>query len=161
SHAVLLLCANNLDFVPDALQEHLEVIEVTGYSEDEKIEIARRFLVPRQLREHGLTGRDVVIPDDAVRTMVRHYTLEAGVRALSRQIATVCRKVARARATGDSRRHTVKSDALERYLGHRLYTPETIEKQDEVGVAIGLAWTAAGGEILVVEALKMPGSGRV
>jgi ATP-dependent Lon protease len=161
SHAVLLLCANNLDFVPDALQEHLELIEVTGYSEDEKIEIARRFLVPRQLHEHGLTARDLVIGDDTVRTMVRHYTLEAGVRALSRQIATVCRKVARSRATGDARRHTVKPDMLERYLGHRLYTPETIEKQDEVGVAIGLAWTAAGGEILVVEALKMPGSGRV
>jgi ATP-dependent Lon protease len=93
--------------------------------------------------------------------MVRHYTLEAGVRGLSRQIATTCRKVARARATGDSRRHTLAPDTLENYLGHRIYTPEIIEQQDEVGVAHGLAWTAAGGEILVVEALKMPGAGRV
>jgi ATP-dependent Lon protease len=83
------------------------------------------------------------------------------VRGLERQIATVCRKVARARALGDTTRHNVSQKDLERYLGHRLYTPETIEKADEVGVAHGLAWTAAGGEILIVEALKMPGSGRV
>jgi ATP-dependent Lon protease len=161
SHAVLILCANNLDLVPDALQERIEVIEVPGYSEDEKLEIARRFLVPRQLHDHGLTARDVTIPEKALRAMVRHYTLEAGVRGLSRQIATVCRKVARARATGDGERHLLSPEALESYLGHRVYAPEPIERQDEVGVAHGLAWTAAGGEILVVEALKMPGSGRV
>ncbi len=161
SHAVLLLCANNLDMVPDALQERIEVIEVPGYSEDEKLAIARRFLVPRALQEHGLTARDLSIPEDALRAMVRHYTLEAGVRGLSRQIATVCRKVARARATGDGRRHTASLERLERYLGHRVYAPEMAGKDDEVGVAAGLAWTAAGGEVLIVEALKMPGSGRV
>src|SRR5206468_638733 len=90
-----------------------------------------------------------------------HYTLEAGVRGLSRQIATVCRKVARARATGDETPHTVATADLERYLGNRVYTHETLSKNDEVGVALGLAWTQTGGEILVVEALKMPGSGRV
>jgi len=161
SHAVLLLCANNIDMVPDALQERVEVIEIPGYSEDEKLAIARRFLVARQLHDHGLLARDVTIPDEALRAMVRHYTLEAGVRGLSRQIATVCRKVARARVTGDTRRHTVTPETLERYLGHRVFAPEIIERQDEVGVAHGLAWAPAGGEILVVEALKMPGSGRV
>ena len=161
SHAVLLLCANNLELVPDALQERIEVIEVPGYSEDEKLTIARRFLVPRQLQDHGLGARDVAFPEPALRAMVRHYTLEAGVRSLSRQIATVCRKVARARATGDHRRHAISPESLPQYLGHRIYSPEIIERQDEVGVAHGLAWTAAGGEILVVEALKMPGSGRV
>jgi ATP-dependent Lon protease len=161
SHAVLLLCANNLELVPDVLQERIEVLEVPGYSEDEKLQIARRFLVPRQLHDHGLSPRDAAFPDAALRAMVRHYTLEAGVRGLSRQIATVCRKVARARATGDARRHQLTPEILERYLGHRVYTPEIIERQDEVGVAHGLAWTAAGGEILVVEALKMPGNGRV
>jgi ATP-dependent Lon protease len=161
SHAVLLLCANNLDQVPDALQERIEVIEIPGYSEDEKLQIARRFLVPRQLHDHGLATRDATFPDAALRAMVRHYTLEAGVRGLSRQIATVCRKVARARATGDGRRHQLTPETLEQYLGHRVFTPEIIERQDEVGVAHGLAWTAAGGEILVVEALKMPGNGRV
>jgi ATP-dependent Lon protease len=161
SHAVLLLCANNLDMVPDALQERIEVIEVPGYSEDEKLEIARRFLVPRQLHDHGLAARDAAFPDAALRAMVRYYTLEAGVRGLSRQIATVCRKVARAHVTGDTRRHALTPETLEHYLGHRVYAPEIIERQDEVGVAHGLAWTAAGGEILVVEALKMPGSGRV
>ena len=161
SHAVLILCANNLDLVPDALQERMEVIEVAGYSEDEKLEIARRFLVPRQLNDHGLTSRDVLFPEKAMRAIVRHYTLEAGVRGLARQIATVCRKVARARVTGDNGRHSLTVESLEQYLGHRVFTPEVIERQDEVGVAHGLAWTAAGGEILVVEALKMPGSGRV
>jgi ATP-dependent Lon protease len=161
SHAVLLLCANSVDMVPDALLERLEVIEVPGYSEDEKLEIARRFLIPRLLHDHGLSQRDVTLPEDALRAMVRHYTLEAGVRSLSRQIATVCRKVARARATGDGRRHRVTPARLERYLGHRVFTPEMVGKNDEVGVAAGLAWTAAGGEVLVVEALKMPGAGRV
>jgi len=161
SHTVLLLCANHLEMVLDTLQERIEVIEVPGYSEDEKIEIARRFLVPRQLGEHGLAPRDLVLPDDSLRAMVRHYTLEAGVRGLSRQIATVCRKVARARATGDMRRHTAGTAKLEDYLGHRVHQPEMVGKDDEVGVAMGLAWTQAGGEVLVVEALKMPGSGRV
>jgi ATP-dependent Lon protease len=161
SHAMLLLCANNLDLVPDMLQERIEVIEVPGYSEDEKIEIARRFLVPRQLQDHGLGARDLTLSEDALRALIRHYTLEAGVRGLSRQLAMLCRKVARARATRDKRRHRITAERLERYLGHQLYAPEMVGKNDEVGVASGLAWTAAGGEVLVVEALKMPGSGRV
>lgn len=161
SHAILLLCANHLEQVPDALQERIEVIEVPGYSEDEKIEIAQRFLVPRQLSEHGLAPRDLVIEDDALRAMIRHWTLEAGVRGLVRQLATVCRKVARARAMGQTRRHRVSAAGLETYLGSRLFQPEMAGKEDEVGVAMGLAWTAAGGEILVVEALRMPGAGRV
>jgi ATP-dependent Lon protease len=161
SHAVLMLCANSLDLVLDSLQERIEVIEVPGYGEDEKIEIAQRFLLPRQLHEHGLSPRDVVLPEATLRAMVRHYTLEAGVRSLSRQIATVCRKVARARATGNTRRHSVTPERMEQYLGHQIYAPEMAGKSDDVGVAAGLAWTAAGGEILIVEALKMPGSGRV
>jgi ATP-dependent Lon protease len=161
SHAILVLCANHLEQVPDALQERIEVIEVPGYSEDEKIEIAERFLVPRQLAEHGLGPRDLVLQDEALRAMIRHWTLEAGVRGLVRQLATVCRKVARARAMGETKRHLVTVPKLESYLGSRLYQPEMAGKDDEVGVAMGLAWTAAGGEILVVEALRMPGSGRV
>jgi ATP-dependent Lon protease len=161
SHAVLLLCANHLELVPDALQERLELIEIPGYSEDEKLEIAHRFLVPRVLAHHGLSARDVTMSRETLRAMLRQYTLEAGVRGLSRQIATVCRKVARARATGDRRRHVVRPADLERYLGHRVYHHETVGKTDEVGVAYGLAWTPAGGELLTVEALKMPGSGRV
>jgi ATP-dependent Lon protease len=161
SHAILLLCANSIDFVPDPLEDHLDVIEVPGYSEEEKLEIARRFLLPRQLAAHGLTTRDLTVSQAALREVVRHYTLEAGVRALQRQLATLCRKVARARAVGNHGRHAVGPQSLERYLGHRLYAHEALDKDDEVGVASGLAWTAAGGEILVVEALKMPGSGRV
>jgi len=161
SHAVLLLCANNAELVPEALQDRLELIEVPGYGEAEKLRIARRFLVPRLLREHGLTPRDLRLTDGALRAIVRQYTLEAGVRGLARQLATVCRKVARARATGNRALHVVTPRRLERYLGHRLFTLETAGKHDEVGVAAGLAWTATGGEILTVEALKMPGGGRV
>lgn len=161
SHAVMLFCANNLDMVPDNLQERLELIEVPGYAEDEKVEIARRFLLPRQLHDHGLSARDLSISDEAMAGLVRYYTLEGGVRGLSRQLAMICRKVARARATGDSRKHSVTVNQLETYLGHRVFSPEMVGKSDEVGVAAGLAWTAAGGEILIVEALKMPGSGRV
>src|SRR5262249_12354049 len=130
-------------------------------AEDEKLEIARRFLLARQLRDHGLAARDLRIPDSAMRAIVRYYTLEAGVRGLVRQLAMICRKVARARATGDRRRHSLTVKQLDSYLGHRIYTPEMAGKNDEVGVAAGLAWTAAGGEILMVEALKMPGAGRV
>jgi ATP-dependent Lon protease len=161
SHAVLILCANMIEMIPDPLLERIEVIEVPGYSEDEKLEIARRYLIPRQLHDHGLSQRDLTLPDETLRAIARHYTLEAGVRGMARQIATVCRKVARARATGDALRHLVTEDKLERYLGHRVFAPETAGKNDEVGVAAGLAWTAAGGEVLVVEALKMPGAGRV
>ena len=161
SHAVLILCANDLDMVPDALRERLDMIEVPGYSEDEKLEVARRFLVPRQLLDHGLSSRDLALSEDTVRAIIRHYTLEAGVRGLQRQVATVCRKVAHARATGDDSRFVVSAPDLEKLLGHRLYAHEQLGKTNEVGVALGLAWTAAGGEILVVEALKMPGTGRV
>ena len=105
--------------VPDSLQERLEVIEVPGYAEDEKLDIARRFLLPRQLHDHGLTPRDLRISHAALRTIVRHYTLEAGVRGLSRQLAMICRKVARARATGDMRSHHVVPGVLEEYVGHR------------------------------------------
>ncbi len=161
SHAVLLLCANNADLVPEPLQDRLELIEVPGYSEAEKLRIARRFLVPRLLREHGLAPGDLRLTDGALRTIVRQYTLEAGVRGLARQIATACRKVARVRATGDAKRHVITPRRLERYLGHRLFTLETAGKNDEVGVATGLAWTSTGGEILTVEALKMPGQGHL
>ena len=161
SHAVLILCANTIELVPDPLLERLEVIEVPSYSEDEKLAIVQCFLIPRALAEHGLAPRDLSIGDEALRAIVRHYTLEAGVRALSRQIATICRKIARSRASNDGRRHSVTVENLEDYLGHRVYAPEMAGKDDEVGVAAGLAWTAAGGEVLVVEALKMPGSGRV
>src|SRR5258708_38124274 len=100
------MCANQLELVPDSLQERIEVIEVPGYSEDEKLEIARRFLLPRQLAEHGLTGRDLALGDYTVRSMVRHYTLEAGPRALSGTMPRTCRQVWRARASGAPPRRT-------------------------------------------------------
>ena len=161
SHAVMMFCAYTPEMLPDGLQERLDVIEVPGYAEADKLEIARRFLLPRALQDHGLGTRDLRISDDALRAIMRHWTLEAGVRGLSRHLATICRKVARSRALGETHRHDVAPAKLDSYLGHRIFTPETVGKADEVGVAAGLAWTVAGGEVLVVEALKMPGAGRV
>ncbi len=161
SGVMFIPCAHSLDQVPDALLDRMEVIEVPGYSEEEKLELARRYLLPRQVFEHGLAPRDLAVTEDVLRAIVRQYTLEAGIRGLNRQLATICRKVARARARGETRRHRVTLKNLESYLGHAIYLPDKLERKDEVGVAVGLAWTAAGGEILVVEALKMPGSGRV
>jgi ATP-dependent Lon protease len=109
----------------------------------------------------SLSDIDLTVSDEVVRSIIRQHTLEAGVRGLSRQLATLCRKVARAQASGDGRRHKVTLKNLESYLGHPVYVPDTVDRKDEVGVAVGLAWTAAGGEILTVEALKMPGQGRV
>jgi ATP-dependent Lon protease len=114
---------------------------VPGYSEDEKIEIARRFLVPRQLADHGLAARPS-LSEATLRAIVRHYTLEAGVRGLSRQIATVCRKIAPRAGTGDTRRHVVDAGESRGIPRHQIYSQEAPEKDDEVGVATGLAWTA-------------------
>jgi ATP-dependent Lon protease len=161
SRVMFILCGHSAEQVTDALQDRLEIIEVPGYSEDEKLELTRRYLLPHQLEEHGLGPRDLALSDEVVRRIIREYTLEAGVRGLMRQLATLCRKVARAHAGGVTRRHKVTLKNLETYLGHPLYVPDTVDREDEVGVAIGLAWTATGGEILTVEALKMPGSGRV
>jgi ATP-dependent Lon protease len=161
SRVMFILCAHSADDIPDPLADRMEMIEVPGYSEDEKLELTRRYLLPRQIADHGLNPRDLTVSDEVVRSIIRQHTLEAGVRGLSRQLATLCRKVARAQASGDGRRHKVTLKNLESYLGHPVYVPDTVDRKDEVGVAVGLAWTAAGGEILTVEALKMPGQGRV
>jgi ATP-dependent Lon protease len=161
SRVMFILCAHNLEMIPDSLLDRMDVIEVPGYSEDDKLELVRRYLLARQLAEHGLSPRDLTVADEVVRAIIRQYTLEAGVRGLTRQLARLCRKVALARAGGNPRRHTVTLKKLEAYLGHPVYAPDSPERADEVGVATGLACTSAGGEILVVEALKMPGQGRI
>jgi ATP-dependent Lon protease len=158
---VLFVCtANMLDTVPPALRDRLEVIELAGYIEDEKLHIAEQFLVPRQRADHGLSDKLHFTPA-ALRRMIREYTHEAGVRNLEREIATVARKMARSVADGRKGISVVGQQAIERYLGPPRYSYGLAEEQDEVGVATGVAVTSAGGDLIAVEVALLPGKGTV
>ncbi len=153
--------ANLLDPIPPALKDRLEVIRLPGYVEEEKLAIARRYLVPRQRREHGLTAKQVRFTQGGLRTLIRHYTHEAGVRELERQIAAVCRAVARRIVQGRKTAVVVRADTVADLLGPERYLPEVKLRTSVPGVATGLAWTPAGGDILFVEATMMPGKGEL
>jgi ATP-dependent Lon protease len=161
SKVMFVTTANILDPVPPALRDRMEVIELPGYVEDEKYEIARRFLVPRQTGEHGLTGNLLRFSEAALRHIIREYTHEAGVRNLERQISTICRKVARKAATGDTRRTTVNTRNLEELLGPPRFTRTLAEERDETGIATGVAWTPAGGDVMTVEVSLLEGKGQL
>jgi ATP-dependent Lon protease len=161
SKVMFVTTANVLDPVPPALRDRMEVIELPGYVEDEKYEIARRFLVPRQTGEHGLTGNLLRFSEAALRHIIREYTHEAGVRNLERQISTICRKVARKAATGDTRRTTVNTRNLEELLGPPRFTRTLAEERDETGIATGVAWTPAGGDVMTVEVSLLEGKGQL
>ena len=161
SQVMFIATANVLETIPPALQDRMEVIRLSGYTELEKLEIARRFLVPRQLAENGLTADNLDFTDDGLRQIIDGYTREAGVRNLEREIATICRKVARRVAEGETEHVTVTADKVASYLGPRRIRYEVAEKTDEVGVATGLAWTPAGGDVLFVEAAAVPGHGAI
>ena len=157
SQVMFITTANLLDPVPPALRDRMEEIPIPGYTPDEKLQIARRHLLPRQLAEHGLTPSRLKIEDDAVLRLVEEYTREAGVRNLERQLGTVCRKSARRFVEGRKSPIKVPARRLDEYLGPARFFPEVAERGDEVGVATGLAATAAGGEILFIEATGMRG----
>jgi ATP-dependent Lon protease len=162
SDVMFITTANILDTIPPPLRDRMEVIEFPGYIEEEKFHIAQTFLIPKQLKENGLEhGERLIITEPAVRTIIREYTREAGVRELERNIAAVCRKVARHFAEGDGKHYKVGLADLHGFLGPAKYHTTMAEKKDEVGVATGLAWTQAGGEILLIEATKMPGKGNL
>jgi ATP-dependent Lon protease len=159
---MFITTANMLDPVPGALRDRMEVIPLPGYSEYDKLQIARRYLVPKQLAENGLSAKDLELPDETIRAIMERYTREAGVRNLERSIGTVCRKLARKRVEGTLKRKvTVSPDDLEESLGPRQFRNEIAEEQDEVGVATGLAWTEVGGDVLFVEASMVPGHGNL
>jgi ATP-dependent Lon protease len=161
SDVMFITTANLLDPIPPALRDRMEVIEFPGYTEDEKYHIASTYLVPKLMENHGLTGKKVVLTESGIREVVRNYTREAGVRNLERELATVCRKIARTFAEDGLKGVTIGPEDVRRYLGPvRFHSMET-EKKDEVGVATGLAWTEAGGEILPIEVATMPGTGKV
>ena len=159
---VLFICtANMLDTIPEPLRDRMEIIELQGYTEDDKVHIAQRYLIPKQIEENGLTNDLIEIPEDAVRFVIRHYTREAGVRNLERNIGALCRKQARRIAEGSKDKLTVTPETVQEFLGGikiRIDT-EIAERTKRPGVAVGLAWTPSGGDILFIEANKMKGKG--
>jgi ATP-dependent Lon protease len=159
SKVMFVTTANLVDPIPPALRDRMEILELPGYTEIEKLHIAEKFLIPRQLKEHGLSRKMLKIGDDAILAMVRDYTREAGLRNLEREIGAICRKVARQVAQGAKRSTKITPDSLGGFLGHRKFRYELAEKADEVGVATGLAWTQSGGDVLFVEAILVPGKG--
>jgi len=162
SKVLFITTANILDPVPPALQDRMEVIEFPGYTDEEKLEIAHRFLIPRQLKEHGLEETPLAFTGGALRMMIREYTYEAGVRNLERQIASVCRKIARRIAEGGATPQRVTARMLTRYLGPPQFTRGLmVEEQDGVGIATGVAWTEVGGDLMPVEVALMPGKGNL
>ena len=161
SKVMFITTANLSDPIPTALKDRMEVIELVGYTEEEKLAIAQQFLIPRQIKENGITPSRIRIGPKAVRKIISQYTLEAGLRNLEREIATVCRKVARKVAEGEKGIFTVTCANIHRYLGVPKYIPEMEQEHHEVGVATGLAWTQVGGEILYVEASTMKGKGEL
>ncbi|MFQ6101093.1 MAG: endopeptidase La [Anaerolineae bacterium] len=161
SKVLFITTGNILDPVPPALRDRMEVIEFPGYIDEEKLEIARRFLIPRQLEEHGLEDSPVTFTEGALRALVREYTYEAGVRNLERNIANICRKIARRLAEGGSPPHRIKANMLARYLGPPQFIHSLAEERDGVGIATGVAWTEAGGDLSPVEVVLMPGKGNL
>lgn len=157
SQVMFIATANLIDTIPSALKDRMEVIEIPGYIEEEKLAIARGYLLPKQVDEHGLTGEQVGIDDASLLEIIRHYTREAGVRGLERKIARILRKVAKEVALGSQERRSVTPELLEGLLGPQEYLPDLAERVAIPGVAIGLAWTAVGGDILFVEASRMKG----
>jgi ATP-dependent Lon protease len=159
---VLFICtANMLDTIPEPLRDRMEIIELQGYTEDDKVHIAQRYLIPKQIEENGLTNDVIEIPEDAVRFVIRHYTREAGVRNLERNIGALCRKQARRIAEGNKDKLLVTRETVQEFLGGikiRIDT-EIAERTKRPGVAVGLAWTPSGGDILFIEANKMKGKG--
>ncbi|MCS7263629.1 MAG: endopeptidase La, partial [Armatimonadetes bacterium] len=157
---VLFICTANItDTIPPALLDRMEVIRLPGYSHEEKLQIAKRYLIPRNLKEHGLTEENLEFNDEALSIIVKQYTREAGVRNLSREIANICRKVARRVAEGNLEKVIVTPENVSEFLGPPKFPEEIAERQPQVGVAKGLAWTPFGGSVLFVETTKMPGKG--
>jgi ATP-dependent Lon protease len=161
SRVLFIATANLEDPIPGPLRDRVEVIRLAGYTDDEKCQIVQRYLLPRQLREHGLSPRYIRLSAATITQIITGYTREAGVRNLERTLAAICRKVARVVAEGKEKTFHVHTGNVQRYLGVRPYVPMTEQRQDEVGVATGLAWTEVGGELVHIEATVMPGRGQL
>ncbi|MGH7232583.1 MAG: endopeptidase La [Nitrospiraceae bacterium] len=161
TEVMFITTANLMDPILSALRDRMEIIEIPGYTEEEKVGIAQRYLIPRQLKEHGITEEHIRITEPALRQAVSHYTREAGVRNLEREIANMMRKVAKKVAEGKVQCYTISPTNLNKFLGVPKFLPEDEQDKDEIGVATGLAWTEAGGDVLHIEATTMKGKGQL
>ena len=161
SKVMFITTANTIDTIPRPLLDRMEVIEVSGYTEEEKVKIAQRYLIPKQLKAHGLKKKNFVIGEKAIRDLINFYTRESGVRNLEREIGSLCRKIAKniVSKKGDSYRITPAS--LEKYLGKHRYRYDVVNAESEVGVTTGMAWTQVGGDTLFIETALVPGTGAV
>lgn len=161
SKVMFITTANLLDPIQPAFRDRMEVIELTGYTEEEKLAIAKKHLIPKQYAEHGLKPNQLHISDATLRMVISQYTREAGLRNLEREIGGICRKVARKIAEGQATKHQITPENLKEFLGTPRILPEELLKKDQVGVATGLAWTPAGGDIMFIEATAMKGKGNL
>jgi len=161
SQVMFITTANSLHTIPRPLLDRLEVIRLEGYTENEKLAIARQYLVMKQLANHGLEEKKVTFSDRALLEIIRHYTREAGVRNLEREIATISRKIARSIVRGTKRRNTVGPGRVKEYLGVEKYRFRVAEEKDAVGMVVGLAWTEVGGDLLTIEVAVLPGTGKL
>ena len=161
SEVLFITTANYLDPIPPALLDRMEVIQLPGYTEEEKLQIAKKFLYPRQIKENGLKPEQLKINTKAIKFIIEGYTRESGLRNLERSLATICRKTARRIAEGENKTFLITERVIIRYLGPRIYIGEEELKENEVGIATGLAWTPVGGEVLFIECTKYPGKGNL
>jgi ATP-dependent Lon protease len=159
SNVMFVTTANILDPIQPAFRDRMEIIQLSGYTEEEKVEIAKRHLIPKQVEEHGLKKSQIQFTDEGIRAIINSYTQEAGLRNLEREIAAVCRKVAKQVATGEKKARKIHTDNLDQFLGRPKIIQEELLKRDQVGVATGLAWTPVGGDVLFIEATAMRGRG--
>ena len=161
SNVMFLTTANDASSIPAPLYDRMDVINLYSYTHEEKFQIATKYLIPKQLKKHGLTAKQLKINAKAVRELIDSYTREAGVRSLERTIASICRKVAKAVVEDDSTKVTVTKNNLETYLGPKKFRGDELQKTDEVGLVNGLAWTSVGGELLPIEVAVMQGNGKI
>ncbi len=161
SKVMFITTANTTDTIPRPLLDRMEVIRVEGYTEEEKVEIARNYLIPKQQQNHGLKSENITFSESAIRDVINYYTRESGVRNLEREIANVCRKAARKLVTTKKNAYRITPKNLEQYLGKKRFRYDIIEGQEEIGVTTGLAWTIVGGDTLFIETTVVPGSGKL
>jgi len=161
SKVMFITTANTTDTIPRPLLDRMEVIQVPGYTEEEKVKIAEKYLIPKKIREHGLKEENITISESTIRSIINYYTRESGVRNLEREIANLCRKVARKIVEEDATRFRVTAGNIESYLGKKRYRYDIIEGENEVGVTTGLAWTVVGGDTLFIETTLIPGTGKL
>jgi ATP-dependent Lon protease len=161
SEVIFVATANQLDTIPGPLRDRMEIIRLEGYTEEEKVEIAKRHLIPKQMEAHGLKPEELVFTDDALRKMIQHYTREAGVRTLERELAKVARKSLRQILEGKATAVELTPENLGEFLGVRKFRYGMGEEEDQIGAVTGLAWTEVGGELLTIEAVTVPGKGQV